>query len=159
VASAADARAEIEGDPAVTGLRAVLLAGIVVSALLSAVAVVITLVLGARARQRILALLQTLGAPPRAGSRLLVWELLPAGLAAVVVGGVFGALLPVLLNAVIDLRAFTTGEAAPVYAADPVILLLTVGGFTVVTAGATLAALVVARRTRAAAILRTVEDT
>lgn len=159
VASAADARAQIESDPAVTGLQAVLVAGIAVSALLSAVAVVITLVLGARARQRILALLQTLGAPPRAGSRLLVWELLPAGLAALVVGGVFGTLLPLLLNAVIDLRAFTTGAAAPGYAVDPIILLATVGGFVVVTAGATVAALAIARRARAAAILRTVEDT
>ncbi|GAA3907671.1 FtsX-like permease family protein [Microbacterium invictum] len=159
VTTAADALAQIDSDPAVTGLRAVLLAGIAISALLSAVAVVVTLVLGSRARQRILALLQTLGAPPRTGSRLLAWELVPAGLAALVVGGVFGALLPLLLSAVIDLRSFTTGDVAPAYRVDPLILLLTVGGFIAVTAGATLAALAIARRARAAAILRTVEDT
>jgi putative ABC transport system permease protein len=159
VVSADDVLAEVESDPAVTGLRLVLLAGIAGCAVLSAVAVVVTLVLGARARRRILALLQTLGAPPRAGTGLLVWELAPVGLSALVVGGAFGAALPLLLSAVIDLRAFTGGALPPAYTIDPLLLTVTLGGFLLVTALVTVVALAVARRARVAAVLRTVEDT
>lgn len=158
ITTAVDVRASIDADPAVSGLRLVLLSGIAASAVLSAVAVVVTLVLGARARRRILALLQTLGAPPSAGGRLLAWELAPVSVAALVVGAAFGAALPVLLSTVIDLRAFTSGAVPPAYVVDPVILAVTVGGFIAVTVLVTSVALAVARRARAAAVLRTVED-
>lgn len=159
IVTADDVQDRIDADPAVRGLRLVLLSGIAASAALSAIAVVITLVLGARARRRILALLHTLGAPPRAGRALLAWELAPVSISALVVGAAFGAVLPLLLSTVIDLRSFTSGPVAPAYAVDPVILGATLGGFVAVTALVTVAALVVARRARAAAVLRTVEDT
>jgi putative ABC transport system permease protein len=159
IVTADDVRDRIEDDPAVRGLRLVLLSGIAASAALSAIAVVITLVLGARARRRILALLHTLGAPPRAGRALLAWELAPVSIAALVVGAAFGAVLPLLLATVIDLRAFTAGPVAPAYAIDPLLLGATLGGFVGVAALVAFLALVVARRARAAAVLRTVEDT
>lgn len=159
VLSASGALDAIDADPIVSGLRLVLLGGIAACALLSAVAVVVTLVLGARGRRRILALLQTLGASPRAGRGILAWELAPVGIAALAVGGLFGAALPVLLATVIDLRAFTGGPAAPPYVVDPGILAATLGGFIAVTALVTAVALAVARRVRVAAVLRTVEDT
>jgi putative ABC transport system permease protein len=151
--------AELEEDPATAGLRGALIVGIALSALLAAVAVVITLVLGGRARRRILALLQTLGAPPRSGGGLVAWELAPATIAALVVGTAFGAALPVLLLAVIDLTPFTGGDRQPAYAVDPVILLAAVGGFIAVTVIFTFVALAITRRARAAAVLRTVEET
>lgn len=154
-----DALAAAREEPAVTGLRTVLVAGIVASAALSAVAVVATLVLGAPARRRILALVHTLGAAPRSAGRLVAWELAPVALAALVVGSAFGAALPVLLMRVIDLRTFTGGAAPPAYAADPLILALSVGGFVVLAAVLAGIAIALTRRIRAASVLRTVEDT
>jgi putative ABC transport system permease protein len=119
----------------------------------------VTLALGARPRRRILALLQTLGAAPRSGRGLVVWELAPAGIAALIVGGLLGALMPLLLASVVDLRPFTRGVQAPPYSVDPLIVLLTVGGFAAVTLLVTWAALAIARHARVAAVLRTVEDT
>lgn len=159
VTTLADTLAATSADPAFAGLRSALIAGVAVCAVLSAVAVVVTLVLGARPRRRILALLQTLGAAPRAGRGLVAWELAPAGAAALLVGGVLGALLPVLLTGVIDLRPFTRGLDPPPYSVDPVVILLTVGGFAAVTLLVTAAALAIARRARVAAVLRTVEET
>jgi putative ABC transport system permease protein len=159
VTTVADALDAVHADPAFAGLRGALIAGVVVCAVLSAVAVVVTLVLGARPRRRILALLQTLGAPPRAGRGLVAWELAPAGLTALVVGGLLGALMPVLVASVVDLRPFTRGVDAPAYSADPIVLALTLGGFAAVTLLVTWGALVISRHARAAAVLRTVEET
>jgi putative ABC transport system permease protein len=159
VTTLADTLAAAYADPAFAGLRIALIAGVVVCAVLSAVAVVVTLVLGARPRRRILALLQTLGAAPRTGRGLVVWELAPAGIAALIVGGLLGALMPLLLASVVDLRPFTRGVQAPPYSVDPLIVLLTVGGFAAVTLLVTWAALAIARHARVAAVLRTVEDT
>lgn len=151
-------RAAVDAGPAASGLRVTLIACIALAALLCAIAVVMTLVLGTRARSRILALLQTLGAPPRSGSAIVAWELWPACAAAVVAGALYGAALPVLLLRVVDLTPFTGGAGQPAYAADPLILIAAIGGFLVVALLFTLAALAISRRVRAAAILRTVED-
>lgn len=159
VTTLADTLDAVHADPAFAGLGGALVAGVMVCAVLSAVAVVVTLVLGARPRRRILALLQTLGSPPRAGRGLVVWELAPAGVAALIVGGLLGALLPVLLASVIDLRPFTRGVDPPPYSVDPIVLLATLGGFAAVTLLVTWAALAISRRARVAAVLRTVEET
>ncbi|MEV5069849.1 ABC transporter permease [Microbacterium sp. LMI12-1-1.1] len=159
VATSADALDAVYADPAFAGLRGALVAGVLVCAVLSAVAVVVTLVLGTRPRRRILALLQTLGAPPRAARGLVAWELAPAGIAALIVGGILGMLMPVLLASVVDLRPFTRGVDPPSYAVDPLVLLSTLGGFAVVTLLVTGAALAITRRARVAAVLRTVEET
>ena len=58
----------------------------------------------------------------------------------------------------VDLRPFTGSTVAPAYATDPTLLLLTVGGFLAVTLVLTVATLMLARRSRAAAALRTVEE-
>ncbi len=151
--------ASLENDPSITGLRTALLAGVALSAVLAAVAVVVTLVLGGRSRRRVLALLRTLGAPPRAGAGLVAWELVPAVLAALVVGSVAGTGLAVLLARVVELRAFTAGVDEPALVADPVVLAVTLGGFLAATALVSLIAVAVTRRARIATILRTVEDT
>lgn len=151
--------ADLRTDPIWPGLRLALTVGVVLSAALGAIAVVMTLVLGAPARRRLLALLQTLGAPPRAAGRLVAWELAPAGVAALLIGTAFGAALPFLVIAVVDLRPFTGGPIAPAYTVEPGILALSVGGFLVASIGVAAAALALTRRTRAAAVLRTVEET
>lgn len=154
----ASVRASIEQGPAASALRTTLIACVALAALLSAIAVVMTLVLGTRARSRILALLQTLGAPPRSGRAIVAWELWPACAAAVVAGTLYGFVLPVLLLQVVDLRPFTGGALQPAYVADPLILIAAVGGFLLVAALFTIGALAISRRVRAATILRTVED-
>ena len=159
VTTLADTLDAVHADPAFAGLRGALIAGVLVCAVLSAVAVVVTLVLGARPRRRILALLQTLGAAPRTGRGLVAWELAPAGLTALLVGGLLGALMPVLLASVIDLRPFTRGVDPPAYSADPIVLAVTLGGFAAVTLLVTWAALAISRHARVAAVLRTVEET
>lgn len=144
--------------PASAGLRIALLLCIAFVALLSAVAVVMTLVLGTRARERLLALLPSLGANRRSGGALAAWEILPAAASAVIVGSLFGAALPLLVLAAVDLRPFTGSPVQPVYAIDPLVLGAAIGGFLLVAALLTLAALAVSRRARAASVLRTVEE-
>ena len=63
-----------------------MLTWIALTALLCAIAVVLTLVLNAPARARLLALLKTLGAPPRSGAGIVSWELVPLCVAAIVAG-------------------------------------------------------------------------
>ena len=80
-------------------------------------------------------------------------------MAALLIGTAFGAALPFLVIAVVDLRPFTGGPIAPAYTVAPGILSLSVGGFLVASIGVAAAALALTRRTRAAAVLRTVEET
>ncbi|WP_322410212.1 ABC transporter permease [Microbacterium invictum] len=149
---------DIQASPAVGGLRAALLAATALAALLGAVAVVMTLTLAAAPRTRLLALLRTLGAPAGIGRALAAWEVAPAGLAALVAGTLFGALVPLVVLAGVDLRSFTGSTAPPGYAVDPLILGLTLGAFAALVLFATVVALAVSRRARASRLLRTVEE-
>ncbi|WJL94509.1 ABC transporter permease [Microbacterium sp. ET2] len=149
---------QIEESPAVAGLRAALFAATALAALLGALAVVMTLTLAAAPRARLLALLRTLGAPARIGRALAAWEVAPAGLAALVAGTLFGALVPLVVLAGVDLRSFTGSTAQPAYSVDPVILGVTLGAFVALVTVATLIALAVSRRARTSRLLRTVEE-
>ncbi len=148
----------IESGPAVQGVRIALLAATAVAALLSALAIVMTLSLVAGARARVLALLRTLGAPRRASTSLALWEIGPPAVAAIIAGTVFGALVPLVVLAAVDLRPFTGSSVAPDYRVDPAILALTLGGFVVVATALTALTLLISRRIRAAGALRTVEE-
>jgi putative ABC transport system permease protein len=142
----------------VQGVRWALLAATAIAALLSALAIVMTLALAAGARARVLALLRTLGAPRRAATSLALWEIGPPAIAAVVAGTLFGLLVPLVVLAAVDLRPFTGSSVAPAYQVDPGILLLTLGGFLALAVLLTAIALLVSRRIRAAGALRTVEE-
>jgi len=149
---------ELGGSASIAAVRIALLLCIALVALLGAAAVVITLVLGTRARERLLALLPSLGATRRSGAALAAWELWPAVASAVVVGSIFGAALPMLVLAAVDLRPFTGSPVQPAYVADPLLLGLAVGGFLLLATLLTAAALGISRRARAVAILRTMEE-
>jgi putative ABC transport system permease protein len=151
-------RAGIESGPVVQGVRSALLSATAVAALLSALAIVMTLTLAAGPRGRVLALLRTLGAPPGASTSLALWEVGPPAVAAVIAGTVFGALVPLVVLAGVDLRPFTGSTIQPGYAVDVATVALTVGGFLVLAALLTAAALLVSRRVRAASVLRGVEE-
>ncbi len=150
--------AGIQSGPAVQGVRWALLAATAVAALLSALAIVMTLALAAGPRARVLALLRTLGAPRRAATSLALWEIGPPAVAAVVAGTLFGLVVPLVVLAAVDLRPFTGSSVAPAYQVDPGILLLTLGGFLALAVLLTAIALFVSRRIRAAGALRTVEE-
>jgi len=138
-------------------IRVALIAATVGVALLGALTVLLTLALGSRGRDRIVALLRVLGAPPRSAGALVAWELWPGVAAALVVGTAVGLALPALLLATVDLSAFT-GASAPGYHLDPLLLGGAILGFLVVTALFTLIALALSRRVRAAWVLRTSQE-
>lgn len=158
IEDAAQVAADIESGPAVQGVRWALLLATGVAALLSALAIVMTLTLAAGPRARVLALLRTLGAPRRSSSSLALWEIGPPATAAVIAGTVFGAVVPLVVMAAVDLRPFTGSSVAPAYVIDPAILLLTLGGFVALAVILTVIALLLSRRVRAAGALRTVEE-
>lgn len=140
------------------GVRIALFAATTLAALLSALAIVMTLTLAARPRARVLALLRTLGAPPRSATALALWEVGPPAIAAIIAGTLFGALVPVVVLAGVDLRSFTGSTVQPGYHVDAVTLAITLGGFVLLAALFTAIALWVSRRARAASALRTVEE-
>jgi len=158
LATADEIAAGIQSGPAVQGVRWALLAATAIAALLSALAIVMTLALAAGPRARVLALLRTLGAPRRAATSLALWEIGPPAIAAVVAGTLFGLIVPLVVLAAVDLRPFTGSSVAPAYQVDPGILLLTLGGFLALAVLLTAVALLVSRRIRAAGALRTVEE-
>ena len=155
---AAEIAADIESSPSVQGVRWALLSATAVAALLSALAIVMTLTLAAAPRARLLALLRTLGSRPRSAASLALWEIGPPAIAAVIAGTVFGALVPFVVMAAVDLRPFTGSSAPPAYQIDPAILALTLGGFILLAVVLTGIALLVSRRIRAAGALRTMEE-
>ena len=146
------------GVPAAGGLSVALLVAVVVAWLLSGAAIVLTLVLGARGRDRMLSLLSSLGLGRRGARTLIGWDVGPATLAAAVVGGLVGAALPFIVLAGIDLRPFTAGTAQPVVVFDPVLLAAAVAAFALVVAVGVGVAMDLARRTNAATMLRTIEE-
>jgi putative ABC transport system permease protein len=156
--TASQVAADIESGPAVQGVRWALLLATGVAALLGALAIVMTLTLAAGPRARTLALLRTLVAPRRSATSLGLWEIGPPAAAAVIAGSVFGAIVPLVVMAAVDLRPFTGSSVAPAYVIDPAILVLTLGGFVVVAVAVTAIALLASRRARAAGALRTVEE-
>jgi putative ABC transport system permease protein len=158
VDTADEIAASIQAGPAVQGVRVALLAATAVAALLSALAIVMTLTLAAGPRARVLALLRTLGAPRRSATSLALWEIGPPAVAAVIAGTLFGALVPLVVLAAVDLRPFTGSSVAPAYQIDGGVLALTLGGFVALAVMLTAIALLVSRRIRAAGALRTVEE-
>lgn len=149
--------AVLASTPAAAGLQSALLIAIAVTALLSALTIAMTLVLGGPARARILVLLRMLGGARREARSLAVWEIAPMAVVALVFGAALGIGLPLVILAGVDLRGFTGGRLQPALAVDPVLTLALVLGFALVTAVCTIIALFASGRARASSILRTVE--
>ncbi|AEG43708.1 FtsX-like permease family protein [Isoptericola variabilis] len=135
-----EGQAELLAAPSAAGLAAAFTLAVVLSGLLAAAAVVLTLVLAAPARGRLLAVLRTLGLPRRAERGLVLWEIVPWAAVALVVGAVLGWAVPRLVLAAVDLTPLTGGTEQPALAVDPLVLGALGGGFAVVVlAGAALA--------------------
>ena len=156
-ATIGDAAAEaqvLRAAPLISGLELIALASIVLSALMCVGALLLTLVMNAAARTRLVATLRTIGFTSRQAGGLIGWELGPIVVAGLIAGLAVGLALPAIVLAPIDLSGFTGGPTAPAVTIDPVLLALGVTGFVAITVVATLVALVGARLRSPATVLR-----
>jgi putative ABC transport system permease protein len=158
VVTPADLAAELSGRPTAQGLVVALGAAIVLASLLTALAIVLTLVVGQPARDRLLPLLSTLGLTRRGEQALVAWEIGPVAAVALVVGAALGAVLPFVVLQGIDLRAFTSGDAQPAVAYDPWLITAVLAGSVLVTVVAAAAASRVGSRVNAARAMRQEEE-
>lgn len=136
------------------GLQVGLWAVIGAMAVLCSLTIVMTSVVNAPARNRLIALLRTLGFPPRRDGALMLWELGPITGAAVLAGTALGLVLPLVILGAIDLSAFTGGAMEPALALNPLLLLGLLVGFVVVVLVSVAGAVAAGRRQRLAAVLR-----
>ncbi len=144
--------------PSAKGLQVGLWTVVAFMGLLSALIIIMTTLVNAPGRNRLIALLRTLGFPPSRDRGLLLWELIPPAAVALVVGTGVGLLLPTLVTQAVDLRVFTGGPLPVGLAPDPLQLGLLLGGFVLVVLGSIAAAVAVGRRQRVAAVLRIGEE-
>ncbi|MFG1868294.1 FtsX-like permease family protein [Micromonospora arborensis] len=105
----ADVRREL-GDGGANGVLAFgFVAGAAGGSVLGLLAIAFTVLAGARARGQVLSRLRTLGLSRRQWRGLLLVELAPLVGVSVLTGAIVGAVLPLLLNPVLGLSAFTSG--------------------------------------------------
>ncbi|MCG5472877.1 FtsX-like permease family protein [Micromonospora sp. LAH09] len=108
-----DTRADVRRDLGNGGANGVLAFGFVAGAVggtvLGLLAIAFTVLAGARARGQVLSRLRTLGLSRRQWRGLLLVELTPLVAVSVLTGALVGAVLPLLLNPVLGLSAFTSG--------------------------------------------------
>jgi putative ABC transport system permease protein len=156
ILTTATMRDELTQRTGTAAIRWALIVATAAAALFGALAVVLSLVLSAPARDRLLGLLGAVGAPRRVGRGLVWWELWPPLTAAVVVGIAVGLAVPALLLATVDFGVFV--DAEPAYHLDPVLLAVAVAGFLALTAVLTAVALMLSRRVRAASVLRQTQE-
>jgi putative ABC transport system permease protein len=155
IESPSDAARLLNESPISSGLQSALLALIVVIALLCAATVVLALMISGPGRERLLALLRTLGLTSRQARGITSWEIGPTAGVAVIAGLVLGAVLPYIVLAGVDLRPFTGGVIQPVVLIVPWLIGLIIGSFALLVVLATVIALVAARRVSLAKTLRT----
>lgn len=158
VALPAGVSAEIRQNPSIAGLQTALAIAIAIAALLSAAAVVMTLVLGAPARERLLGVLRVLGLPRTQARALLLWEIGPVAIVALTLGSLLGLWLPQLVLAGVDLTPFTGGSAQPAASVDPMFIVASIGGFLAVVLLAGASSLALARRASLARAIRLEEE-
>lgn len=140
--------------PVSGGLVVAFVLAVVLAGLLCAAAVVMTLMLAAPARARLLAVLQTLGLSARQGRGLVGWEIGPWAVVALVVGAALGVLVPWLVLAAVDVTALTGGVVQPDPRYDPLLLGAAAAGFVAVVLAAVAVAAALSQRGEVAAQLR-----
>ncbi|MBS1672377.1 MAG: hypothetical protein JSS74_00225 [Actinobacteria bacterium] len=158
VTTTAGAVAAVATDPASAALRIALLVATAVVAVMLALAILQTLLLGSEARSRLLALLRTVGYPRRRELPLVGWEVGPALLVALPIGIASGLGMSWLVIGALDLRAFTGGQEAPVLSVPVAAIAVTVLAFLSVTVVAVLVATATAMRLRSAEAIRIADD-
>lgn len=144
--------------PVTAGLTQASIAAVVLTTVLTGLALLLVQLISAPARGRLIAVLRTLGLPPRQGRGLSLWELGPLVLAAAVVGALVGVLVPWLLSQAVDLRSMTGGTRQPDLALDPVLFGGVTGAMLLVLLATSLVAATVAARSDITRQLRMGEE-
>lgn len=98
-----------------------------VATALTALALVVVQLMGARSRADLLAVLRTQGIRRRQSMGIVAWEVGPLAVLAVVIGTLAGLGISWLLVTALDLTGLTGGDASPGLHLDPLALLTVVG--------------------------------
>lgn len=121
---------------------------------LTLIGVALATVAASATRGRTVAVLRILGADARQQRGVLLWELAPPVIAAVLVGTAVGFALPAVLARLIDLRPFVGGIAPPAPTIDPASIVLALGTVLVFALAAGAVAFVLGRRASVATTLK-----
>ncbi|MFW6090226.1 MAG: FtsX-like permease family protein [Actinomycetota bacterium] len=156
--TATDVLTEVRVRTLETFLVASFVVAVVVVGFLSAMAVLLTMVIEAPARGRLLSQLRTLGLTARQAQALVVWEILPLSLVSLVVGAGLGLGLPWLVFSALDLRPLTGGAAQPPIVVDWTLVGGAAGAFVAIVSIAVVAAVLAGRRLRLGTVLRVGEE-
>ncbi len=154
VTGIAEAEAAARSAPTTAGFRTALTLAILAIVLLAALAVIMSSAIGAESRNRILAMLRTLGVSSRQTTALVAWELAPLAVVALIAGTALGLALPWVVLAGVDLRPFTGGQQQPSPEVDPLLLAAVLGGVILTVIAAGVVSIVIARRRDPASTLR-----
>ena len=146
--------AEARAAPTIAGVELALRLAALAALLLSVLTVVVASVTAAASRNRIVGVMRTLGMSPRQVSSLILWELGPVAVTAVLAGTVLGLVLPWIVTKALDLRAFVGGSVAPEPVVAPLLVAATAAGFIIVVALAGAIAVAIGRRLDPSSILR-----
>ena len=153
----ADRRSALDRTGANDVLSLAFTTGAVAGSALALLAVAFAVLAGARSRGQALSRLRTMGLSGAQGRGLLVVELVPSVLVAVLAGGLVGVLLPGALRPALGLDAFTGGVGARVHI-DPLLAGGSVALVVVALATAVLVENLTNRRLRLGAALRLGEE-
>lgn len=128
--------------------------GAVLAALYCTIAILIALIIGARARGRTMSYLRTLGLGHRQARRLAIVELAPVVGVAAVAGWALGVLLPHIIGPAMDLSPYTGNESVTHYSLDLIDTVALAGGLVVFAAIAMLIDAAISARRRLGSVLR-----
>ena len=145
---------ERRGFALVAGVEGAMVFAVIAVALLSIVALVSTVIGGARARGRALSMLRTLGMSSRLGWWLALAELGPLILAAILGGIVAGVIVMVTLTPAIGLDVLAGGTTVPTTSLSPVVFIALAAAGVALLALGSLADVLVHRRDKLSEVLR-----
>lgn len=158
VLTQAGALQRARGEPLVAGTLDAFAVSAVLAGALAALAVVLTLLITAPARGRLLSRLRTLGLSARQAQALAVWEVAPLAVAAVTAGVLLGVVVPWAVLPAVDLQAFTGGTGPPPFSVDVLAVVAIAGGVVAGVAVAVAGTVAANRRLRLGGVLRVGDD-
>ena len=141
-----EADADVREAPLVSGTLLAFRMGIVIAAAYSILAVLLALLLTARARTRFLSYLRTLGLAPGQLRGLVALELTPLVVVSLLTGVLTGLAIPLLLGDGLDLAPFTGGQPPVVHIDIGLTAALAIGLLFVVVMGVVVVAALGRRR-------------
>jgi putative ABC transport system permease protein len=153
-----EVNAELDENPLQLGIRHIVTIAMIASAGFALFAIILGWQVGGAVRAKNLSLLQTLGMNPRDARRLLIVEMLPTVLVALVAGLLAGLAMLALVGPGLDLRPFTGSLISPPLATSFTQLLGVTGLTALAVAIALIAAIFGDRRRRLAPALRVGEN-